>query len=137
MTLKEQCKTIEFREMGDATGKLVAIEGGQTIPFDIKRVFFIYGMSRNSIRGKHANINTDMVLICLTGSVKITVRSRQDEYCVVLDSPGKGLLIPHMLWREMSDFSAGTIILVLANTYYNPEDYITDLNYYENSTYQP
>lgn len=130
MNLLEECKIINFSESGDERGKLVAIEGNKTIPFDVKRIFYIYGTDQKVIRGQHANKDSEFVLICLSGNCKVRLTDGLNEKTVVLDTPKVGLYIPKMVWKDMYDFSSGSVLLVVTNTYYNKEEYIRDFNEY-------
>ena len=128
-----------FKEYGDSRGQLVVVEGGNmsrgTIPFEIKRVFYIYGSDKNVVRGKHANRESEFVLINVHGTSKVRLTNGEEEKIVNLDSPMKGLYIPKMIWKEMYDFSEDSVLLVLASTNYdateyirNYEDYLDELN---------
>jgi len=126
----EQVKLIEFRENTNSQGKLVAIEGSKDIPFDIKRVFYIYGASRYAVRGCHANKQSEFVLINVCGSSKVKVKSNQFERVYIMDKPYIGLYLPKMIWKEMYDFSPDSLLLVLASEYYDKSEYINDFEDY-------
>lgn len=130
MSLLEKCEIINFRESGDQNGKLIAIEGNKNIPFDIKRIFYIYGSNSDAIRGQHANRDSEFVLINVSGKCAIKLKDGKNERIVYLDKPNKGLYIPRMVWKDMYDFSKDSVLLVLANTYYNKDEYIKDFNEY-------
>ncbi|MBO7614383.1 MAG: FdtA/QdtA family cupin domain-containing protein [Bacilli bacterium] len=130
MSLLEKCEIINFRESGDQNGKLIAIEGNKNIPFDIKRIFYIYGSNSDAIRGQHANRDSEFVLINVSGKCAIKLKNGKNERIVYLDKPNKGLYIPRMVWKDMYDFSKDSVLLVLANTYYNKDEYIKDFNEY-------
>ncbi len=130
MSLLEKCEIINFRESGDQNGKLIAIEGNKNIPFDIKRIFYIYGSKSDAIRGQHANRDSEFVLINVSGKCAIKLKDEKNERIVYLDKPNKGLYIPRMVWKDMYDFSKDSVLLVLANTYYNKDEYIKDFNEY-------
>ena len=131
MRLIERCRIIDFKSYGDDRGKLVVIEGGQSIPFDIKRVFYMYGADASSVRGKHANKDSDFVLINVAGNSKIKVTDGNEELVVNLDKPMQGIYIPKMVWKEMFDFSKDSVLLVLASTHYNDAEYIYDFFEYQ------
>ena len=124
MSLKEQCKFYEFKELGDENGKLVAIEGLKDIPFDIKRIFYIYDVDTFTVRGKHANKKSEFILINLRGKCKIRLYNENEEYIILLDKPNVGVYIPKMVWKDMYDFSSDSILLSLSNEYYDKEEYI-------------
>ncbi|WP_216857351.1 sugar 3,4-ketoisomerase [Paenibacillus tritici] len=119
---------ITFKENGDDRGKLVIVEGNNDIPFDIKRVFYIYGSDPNVIRGQHANRETEFVLINVCGSSKIKISDGRNEAIFVLDKPHTGVYLPKMIWKDMYDFSSDSILLVLASEHYNGSEYIRDFN---------
>ncbi len=119
MTLKERCPVISFNDLGDERGKLVVVEGGQTIPFDIKRVFYIYGSDSTVVRGQHANRESEFVLINVAGKSKVRITDCREEFVVNLDRPMIGVYIPRMVWKDMYDFSPDSVLLVLASTHYD------------------
>lgn len=119
MTLKERCPIIEFKDLGDERGRLVVIEGGQTIPFEIQRVFYIYGSDSTVVRGQHANKESEFVLINVVGKSKVRITDTHEEFVVNLDRPMMGVYIPRMVWKDMYDFSADSVLLVLASTHYD------------------
>ena len=126
MSIKDQYKILEFGDLGDERGKLVVVEGAQDIPFEIQRVFYIYGSDSEVIRGQHANRNSEFVLINVSGSSKVRVDNGFEEDIIELNRPRMGLYLPTMLWKDMYDFSADSVLLVLANTHYDGHEYIRD-----------
>ena len=126
MSIKAQYKILEFGDLGDERGKLVVVEGAQDIPFDIQRVFYIYGSDSEVVRGQHANRNSEFVLINVSGSSKVRVDNGFEEDIIELNRPRMGLYLPTMLWKDMYDFSADSVLLVLANTHYDGHEYIRD-----------
>jgi dTDP-4-dehydrorhamnose 3,5-epimerase-like enzyme len=126
----ENAKMLSFNENGDERGKLVVIEGFKDIPFDVKRIFYIYGSDRDVVRGCHANRETEFVLINMRGSLKVKVRTRMIENIYVLDRPHKGVYLPRLAWKEMYDFSNDSMLLCLASTHYDPSEYIKDFDKY-------
>ena len=129
MSLKEICPILHFIDLGDERGKLIVIEGGKGIPFDIKRVFYIYESDSTVIRGQHANRESEFVLINVAGQSKVRITDGTEEIIVDLNKPMMGVYIPKMIWKDMYDFSADSVLLVLASTHYNGQEYIRD---YEN-----
>ena len=117
---------LEFQSNGDDRGSLVALESYKNIPFDIKRVYYIFDTKVDVIRGLHAHKELLQVMVCLKGSCHIMLDNGSTKEQIVLDSPNKGLLIDSMMWREMHDFSADCVLLVLANEHYDESDYIRD-----------
>ena len=126
MKIKDQYKILEFGDLGDERGKLVVVEGAQDIPFEIKRVFYIYGSDSQVIRGQHANRNSEFVLINVSGSSKVRVDNGFEEEIIELNRPRMGLYLPTMVWKDMYDFSEDSVLLVLANTHYDGHEYIRD-----------
>ena len=130
MTLKERCPIIEFNDLGDERGKLVVIEENDSIPFDIKRVFYIYGSDSTVVRGKHANRESEFVLINVAGQSKVRITDGKEEFIVELNRPMMGVYIPKMVWKDMYDFSPDSVLLVLASTHYDGSEYIRDYEEY-------
>ena len=126
MNIKDQYKVLEFGDLGDERGKLVVVEGARDIPFEIKRVFYIYGSDSEVVRGQHANRNSEFVLINVSGSSKVRVDNGFEEEIIELNRPRMGLYLPTMVWKDMYDFSADSVLLVLANTHYDGHEYIRD-----------
>ncbi|MBR4609791.1 MAG: FdtA/QdtA family cupin domain-containing protein [Erysipelotrichaceae bacterium] len=130
MTLRERCPVIEFKDLGDERGKLVVIEGNDSIPFDIKRVFYIYGSDPDVVRGQHANKESEFVLINVAGQSKVRITDGHEEFIVELNRPMMGVYIPKMVWKDMYDFSQDSVLLVLASTHYDGSEYIRDYDQY-------
>ncbi len=122
-------RLIEFTQCGDARGQLVVVEGMQDIPFEIKRIFYIYGSDRDVIRGQHANLKTEFVLINVAGKSKVKVMDgKGNEAIFSLNRPHTGIYLPKMVWKDMYDFSEDSVLLVLASEHYDPKEYIRDYN---------
>lgn len=130
MNLQERCKIINFKDLGDERGKLVVIEGGQAIPFNIQRVFYIYGSDAAVVRGEHANRESEFVLINVAGTSKVRITDGLEEFVVELNKPMMGVYIPKMIWKDMYDFSADSVLLVLASTHYDGKEYIRNYEEY-------
>ena len=126
----EECKLIEFPQKGDERGHLVIVEGNQDIPFDIKRVFYIYGYDKDVVRGKHDNYDTEFVLINVAGTSKVRVTDGEHEKVFNLDRPHIGIYLPKLVWKDMYDFSEDSVLLCLASEHYNSEEYIRDYDEY-------
>ncbi|CBK75312.1 WxcM-like, C-terminal [Butyrivibrio fibrisolvens 16/4] len=131
MNLRERCPIIEFKDYGDERGKLIVIEGGQEVPFDIQRVFYIYESDSTVVRGQHANRESEFVLINVAGKSKVRITDTHEEFVVNLDRPMVGVYIPKMVWKDMYDFSSDSVLLVLASTHYNGEEYIRNYEEYK------
>jgi len=130
MGLKERCRIINFSDLGDERGKLVVIEGGTDVPFDLKRVFYIYGSDSDVVRGQHANRQSEFVLINVAGESKVKITDGKEELVVKLNRPMMGVYIPKMVWKDMYDFSPDSVLLVLASTHYDGNEYIRDYDEY-------
>lgn len=117
-------QTIHFPPLGDERGSLVALEAHKTVPFDVKRVYYIFGTKEGVSRGFHAHQALQQVAVCVTGKCRMVLDDGKTREEIWLDSPTKGLLIGDLLWREMHDFSPDCVLLVLASEYYNEADYI-------------
>lgn len=117
---------INFPPLGDSRGSLVAVELGRpdSVPFVVKRIYYIYGTGKGVSRGFHAHRDLEQVAICLVGRCRFVLddgRRREEAW---LDSPNTGLRIGRLIWREMHDFSDDCILLVLASDHYDESDYI-------------
>lgn len=130
MRLQDKCPIIEFRDLGDERGKLVVIESEISIPFEIKRVFYIYGSDNKVIRGQHANRESEFVLINVAGRSKVRITNGIEEFVVELNKPMMGIYIPKMIWKDMYDFSQDSVLLVLASTHYDDREYIRNYDEY-------
>ncbi|MBB3150879.1 dTDP-4-dehydrorhamnose 3,5-epimerase-like enzyme [Paenibacillus endophyticus] len=126
-TIKNNESTvIEVNVLGDERGLLTVIEENLTIPFEIKRIFYIHGTRKDVRRGFHGHYKTRQALIAVAGSCKVYLDNLERKQEVILDSPQKVLLLEPNDWHEMYDFSPDCVLLVLASHYYDPEDYIRD-----------
>lgn len=131
-SILDEVKQIEFKQYGDERGHLVIVEGNIDIPFDIKRAFYIYGSDPDVVRGQHANRKSQFVLINVSGRSKVRVRDgKGNEAVFVLDHPHMGIYLPAMVWKDMYDFSLDSVLLVLSNMHYDPDEYIRDYQEFE------
>lgn len=120
-------KMLEFPQHGDSRGQLVVVEGMKDIPFDIKRMFYIYGSDADVIRGQHANRKTEFVLINVSGKSKVRIKDGEgNEAIFCLNRPHTGIYLPKMIWKDMYDFSQDSVLIVLASEHYDNEEYIRD-----------
>lgn len=124
MSLIDQCRILYFQELGDERGHLVVAEGMKEIPFEIKRVFYIYGSNSSVVRGQHANRESEFVLINVAGTSKVKVTDGKQERIIELNKPNMGVYIPKMIWKDMYDFSTESVLLVLASSIYDNSEYI-------------
>ena len=128
--LEEQIRILDFPDLGDERGNLVVVEGGSAIPFDIQRIFYIYGSDDEVVRGKHANLRSEFVMINVSGTSRVKVDNGHESRVIELDRPRMGLYLERMVWKEMYDFSPDSVLLVLSNEHYDPEEYIRDYDNY-------
>lgn len=127
MSLEQGVSMLEFPQMGDDRGRLVVVEGNKDIPFDIKRIFYIYGSDREVIRGQHANRRSEFVLINVAGTSKVRVcDGKGNEAVYSLNRPHTGIYLPKMVWKDMYDFSEDSVLLCLASEHYDASEYIRD-----------
>lgn len=118
---------LEFSQKGDERGHLVIVEGNYDIPFDIKRIFYIYGSDHDVVRGQHANRKSQFVLINVAGTSKVKVKDgKGNEAVYSLNRPHTGVYLPNMMWKDMYDFSEDSVLLCLASEHYEAEEYIRD-----------
>ena len=121
---------IKFKDIYSKYGHLTPIEGSIDIPYEIKRIFYIYGVPGKETRGHHAHKWVYQTLICLNGSLKIKLKTPKDEEVRILDNPSEGLMIGPGIWNEMYDYSEGCVVLVLCSDKYDEEDYLRDYDVY-------
>ena len=122
-----------FQQHGDERGQLVALEEFKDIPFEIKRVYYMYDTGEGIHRGLHAHKTLKQILICIHGSCKVLLDNGEEKKIVSLEKPYEGLYIAHNMWREMYDFSPDAVLMVLASEYYDESDYIRDYDEFLNS----
>ena len=115
-----------FQQHGDERGMLVALEECKDIPFEIKRVYYLYDTKKEVRRGFHAHRSLEQILICIHGSCRVLLDNGAEKKTVSLEKPYEGLYIANDIWREMYDFSPDAVLLVLASDFYREEDYIRD-----------
>ena len=113
-----------FQRHGDERGMLVALEEGKEIPFEVKRVYYMYDTVQGVRRGYHAHKCLEQILVCIHGSCKIHLDNGKETEEVELNKPYEGLYIANDIWREMYDFSADAVLMVLASVIYDESDYI-------------
>ena len=121
---------IDFKILGDERGQLIALEQQKNIPFDIKRVYYIFETQKGVRRGFHAHKALEQVLVCVNGSCDVLIDNGQAKKIISLNRPDKGLYIGPMIWREMFDFSEDCVLMVLASEHYDEADYIRDYKQY-------
>ncbi len=129
-------RIINLPKIQDVRGNLSVVEGN-TLPYEIKRVYYLYDVPSGAERGGHAHIAQQEFLIALSGSFDVILKDGIDQKTVSLNKPNSGLLIPHGIWRELQNFSAGSVCLVLVSEMFQESDYIRDFdefNLFKNGT---
>lgn len=124
-------KMVMFKENSLDMAKAVAINGNRDIPFEIKRVFYMYDSDTSVVRGQHANLRTEFVLINVKGESKIKVYDGTNSRIILLKEAMTGVYLPSMIWKDMYDFSKDSVLLVLASEGYDEKEYIRDLKEYD------
>lgn len=117
-------KIIPLQTHGDERGSLVALEYGNNIPFEIKRVYYLFNTAMGVKRGFHAHRNLKQVAIAVRGSCRFILDDGKERVSILLDNPAQGLVIDSVIWREMTEFSEDCVLMVLANELYDESDYI-------------
>lgn len=118
---------LEFAQKGDERGHLVIVEGMKDIPFEIKRIFYIYGSEPDVVRGQHANKKSEFLLINVAGTSKVRVKDgKGNEASFSLNRPHTGIYLPQMVWKDMYDFSRDSVLLCLSSEHYDAQEYIRD-----------
>ena len=125
-TTINDCKLIDLRKISDPRGNLTPIEGSGDIPFDIKRVYYLYDVPSGASRGAHAHKALKQLIIAANGSFTITLSDGASKKSITLNRPYQGLLIVPGIWRDLDDFSSGSVLLCLASEHYDAADYIRD-----------
>lgn len=130
MKKRKKTQIMCFKQLGDDRGKLVVIESNKDIPFEVARVFYIYGTEKDVVRGKHANRKSEFILVNVNGSSKVKVDYGDSTEVYELNDPYTALYIPEMVWKDMYDFSDDSVLLVLSNQKYDSNEYIRDYKQY-------
>lgn len=125
MSLNE-CKLIELPKIADPRGNLSIIEGGQHIPFDIKRVYYLYDVPGGSDRGSHAHKSLHQFIVAMSGSFDVVLDDGKDKKRFQLNRSYYGLYVCPMMWRYLDNFSSGAVCMVLASSHFDEADYIRD-----------
>lgn len=125
-TTIHDCKLVDLRKISDPRGNLTVIEGNGDIPFDIKRVYYLYDVPGGESRGAHAHKALYQLLVAANGSFSVTLGDGKEKVTYNLKRPYYGLLIVPGIWRDLDDFSSGSVCLCLASEHYEAEDYIRD-----------
>lgn len=115
---------LDFNVMGDNRGSLISLEENKNIPFDIKRVYYIFDTAKDVVRGNHSHQRIEQVIVCVKGSCKFMLDDGKEKQEVHLSSPCTGLYIGQNIWRQFSDFSEDCVLMVLASEFYDEKEYI-------------
>ncbi len=122
------CRIVDLRKIHDIRGNLTPIEGGKDIPFDIKRVYYLYDVPGGESRGGHAHKQLQQLIVAASGSFTVTLDDGKEKKMFNLNRSYYGLLIVPGIWRTIDDFSSGAVLLCLASDHYDAEDYIRNYN---------
>lgn len=131
-TLISDCRIFELPRNYNASGTITAVDNNVEVPFDIKRVYYLYDVPGGESRGGHAHRDLQQVIIAASGSFDIILHDGKEEKVFSLSQPNKGLFLAPGIWRELNNFSSGAICLVLASAIYSEDDYIRDYNDFKN-----
>ena len=126
LTTIDNCRIIDLRKISDVRGNLTPIEANVDVPFDIKRVYYLYDVPGGESRGGHAHKALRQLVVAASGSFSVTLDDGKDKKTVVLNRPYQGLLVVPGIWRTLDDFSSGSVCMVLASEKYDESDYIRD-----------
>jgi hypothetical protein len=122
----EDCKLIDLPKIADARGNLTFIEGGRHVPFDIQRVYYLFDVPGGSSRGGHAHKNLQQLIVAMSGSFDVILDDGCNKKRVHLNRSYFGLYVCPMIWRELDNFSSGSVCMVLASNKYEESDYFRD-----------
>ncbi len=122
----DQVQILEFPKITDRRGNLTFIEERRHVPFEVRRVFYVYDIPSGEDRGAHAHRTLQQVIICVSGGLEIYLDDGREKQTVRLSRPWQGLYIPAMVWASEGNFDSGTVYMVLASDFYNEADYYRD-----------
>jgi len=125
------CKIVQLPKIVDSRGNLTFIEGGEHVPFDIKRVYYLYDVPGGAERGGHAHKALQQLIIAMSGSFNVVLDDGREKKTFHLNRPWYGLYISPMIWREIDDFSSGAVCSVLASLHFDENDYIRQYDVFE------
>jgi hypothetical protein len=126
VTTIEDCQLLRFDSINDARGNLTVVEGGSDVPFSIARTYWLYDVPGGESRGGHAHKQLWQLIVSASGSFEVLLDDGRDRKTVFLNRSYYGLLIPSMIWRELTNFSSGSVCLVLASEHFEESDYYRD-----------
>lgn len=123
------CTIIELdKHYSERRGNLTVVENGKTLPFDVKRVYYLYDIPGGESRGSHAHKELNQLIIAVSGAFRVTLDDGNVKRSFILNRPYQGLYVKPGIWRDLDDFSAGAVCMVLASEEYNADDYIRSYN---------
>lgn len=122
----DQCRIVELPKITDPRGNLSFIEGGHHIPFDIKRVYYLYDVPGGADRGSHAHKSLHQFIVAMSGSFDVVLDDGREKRRFHLNRSYYGLYVCPMMWRDLDNFSSGAVCMVLASNYYEEDDYLRD-----------
>lgn len=122
----DKCRLIEFPKISDPRGNLTFVEGGNHIPFDIRRVYYLYDVPGGATRAAHGHRTLSQVMIAMSGSFDVTVDDGTSKRKLHLNRSYYGLYLPPMVWRDLDNFSSGSVCMVLASEVFDESDYFRD-----------
>ena len=127
------CSVLDLnKHHSDRKGNLTVVQNGITVPFDIKRVYYLYDVPGGESRGSHAHRELSQLIVAASGSFRVVLDDGSVKRAFVLNRPYQGLLVKPGIWRDLDDFSSGAVCMVLASEVYQPEDYIRDYDEFIN-----
>lgn len=126
MSLVRDCRVFELPRIGRPEGTLTPVEARTDIPFAINRVYYLYDIAAGAVRGAHAHRQLEQVFVCVMGAVTLTIKDGTEKRTFRLDRGHIGVYVPRLLWRELDEFSSGSVCVVLASLLYDEADYIRD-----------
>ena len=128
----DNCKIIDLPKISDYRGNLSFVESNNHIPFDINRIYYLYDVPGGAERGGHAHKELHQLIIAISGSFEVTLNDGKDSITYLLNRSNKGLYICPLIWRDLKNFTSGSVCLVLASDFYSEDDYFRDYNkFYE------
>lgn len=127
-TTIDYCKIIELDKHHKIKGNITVIENNKTVPFDVKRIYYLYDVPGGEARGGHAHRNLYQLIVAASGSFNVVLNDGKNTKTITLNRPYQGLFIVPGIWRELDNFSSGSVCLVLASEKYDENDYIRDYN---------
>jgi len=127
-TTIDDCKIIELDKHHKIKGNITVIENNKTVPFDVKRIYYLYDVPGGEARGGHAHRNLYQLIVAASGSFNVVLNDGKNTKTITLNRPYQGLFIVPGIWRELDNFSSGSVCLVLASEKYDENDYVRNYN---------